>query len=271
MPPAAPRVRQGGLLWWYAALGGARLALKQLIRSPGQLLTLVTSPLFALMFLSIAVRSGDHDLVVSAVFAPALISLWLLAVGLCGGLISGDRWTGTLELALVAPAPLLLSVIGRICATFVLAALSMVESALVARIGFGVRLTLHHPVLLALTLAATLLAMVGTASLFSAAFVLSRVALLFQNAMTYPFYILGGILVPVGLLPHWLRPLSALVFLSWSGDLLRDCFGDSGHVHDWPLRLAAITALALAALAAGAVLMARISGRVARTGSATLA
>ncbi|MGH8792968.1 MAG: hypothetical protein ACRDXX_10010, partial [Stackebrandtia sp.] len=33
---------------------------------------------------------------------------------------------------------------------------------------------------------------------------------------------LSGVLVPAALLPAVLRPLSALVFLRWSADLLRD-------------------------------------------------
>jgi ABC-2 type transport system permease protein len=46
--------------------------------------------------------------------------------------------------------------------------------------------------------------------------------------------VLGGILVPVSLLPHWVRPLSAVVFLSWSADLLRGTL-DAAPIHEfWP-------------------------------------
>lgn len=267
MNATVPRLPAAGA---YAVLGGARLQLRQLRRSPGQLLILITSPLFTMMFLSIGMYADSPAVITAAVLAPGLMSLWLLAVGLCGGLVNGDRWSGTLEVALVAPAPLLFSVIGRISATLVLAVLSIAESVLVARFGFGVALTLHHPVLLVAATVLTLLAMIGTASLFSALFVLSRVALLFQNALTYPFYILGGILVPVAVLPDWLEPFSRFVFLYWSGELLRSCFTVAGPVPGWPAQLAAIAGLTVAALVTAALLINHIAVRVARTGSAGL-
>ena len=52
-------------------------------------------------------------------------------------------------------------------------------------------------------------------------FVLARNAVTFSNSASFPFYVLGGILVPVSLLPHWVRRSSSIVFLSWSADLLR--------------------------------------------------
>ena len=61
-------------------------------------------------------------------------------------------------------------------------------------------------------------------------FVLARTAMLFTNALGYPFYILGGVLVPVAFLPGWLRPVSRLVFLSWSSDGGRLLFEDVERV-----------------------------------------
>ncbi|GAA3438039.1 ABC transporter permease [Kutzneria kofuensis] len=254
-----------------AVAAGFRLQLAVMRRTPAQLLVLLTTPLFSSMFLAIAVHSGNRSILTDAVFAPALMSLWMLAVGLGGGIIGGDRWAGVLELLLVAPTPLLWTVVGRIAATTSLAALSLVESLLVARLGFGVSLTVHHPLLLVGTLLVTLFALVGTAAMFAGLFVLSRAVLLFQNALTYPFYILGGVLVPLSYLPSWLHPVSKLVFLSWAGDLLRDCVDRAGPVDGWPWRLLAVAGLGVAALAAGTVLINRISARVRRTGSAAVA
>jgi ABC-2 type transport system permease protein len=55
----------------------------------------------------------------------------------------------------------------------------------------------------------------------SAIFIAARDARRFANALGYPFYILGGILVPITLLPVWVRPLSWLTYLYWSAGLLR--------------------------------------------------
>jgi ABC-2 type transport system permease protein len=68
----------------------------------------------------------------------------------------------------------------------------------------------------------------------AALFVLARNAVTFSNSASYPFYVLGGVLVPVSFLPHWVRPLSDVVFLSWSADLLRATLRAAPIHHFWP-------------------------------------
>jgi ABC-2 type transport system permease protein len=255
----------------YPAVAGARLQLASMRRTPEQLLVLLTTPLFSAMFLAIAVRSGSRLILANAVFAPALMALWMLAVGVGGGLIVSDRWAGVLEQLLAAPSSLVVLMAGRIGSTLGIAALSLVESLLMGRLAFGVSLRPYHPVLLVATVLVTLVAQVGTATMFASLFVLSRSALLFQNALSYPFYVLGGVLVSVDFLPAWLQPVSRVVFLSWSADLLRDCVGRPGAVPDWWWRLGAVAGLGLLAFAVGAAFMGRISRRVRLTGSAVRA
>ncbi|NIR38842.1 MAG: hypothetical protein GWN07_23450, partial [Actinobacteria bacterium] len=50
---------------------------------------------------------------------------------------------------------------------------------------------------------------------------LSRAAITFQSSASYPILLLGGVFVPLSLLPGWVEPLGRLVFLSWSSDALR--------------------------------------------------
>jgi ABC-2 type transport system permease protein len=71
----------------------------------------------------------------------------------------------------------------------------------------------------------------------------------FQNSLSYPFYILGGVAVPVAFMPGFLHPVSRILFLSWSADLLRASI--RGAVPGWPGRLAIIAGLGALALAAG--------------------
>lgn len=110
------------------------------------------------------------------------------------------------------------------------------------------------------------LAVAGLAGLL----VLSREVLVFQNSLTYPFYILGGVLVPLSLLPGWIQPFGRLVFLSWSSDLIRDAI-DRPAVPGWPWRLAVIALLGLVTLAAGQAVIRRVADRARRTGSVSLA
>ena len=97
-------------------------------------------------------------------------------------------------------------------------------------------------------------------------FVLARTAMLFTNALGYPFYILGGVLVPVAFLPGWLRPVSRLVFLSWSSDLLRDALS-AAPIRDLMLRLGVIAGLGLLEFGAALVLMRGMVRRASRQGT----
>jgi ABC-2 type transport system permease protein len=73
-------------------------------------------------------------------------------------------------------------------------------------------------------------------------------------------------MVPVSLLPSWLEPVSRVVFLSWSSDLLRDALTPGTVSHLLP-RLGAILALGGAGYLVGFVLLRRAVDRLRRTGS----
>jgi ABC-2 type transport system permease protein len=97
----------------------------------------------------------------------------------------------------------------------------------------------------------------------AALFVLARNATTFSNSASFPFYVLGGILVPVSVLPHWIQPLSSLVFLSWSADLLRAALRP-GPMHDLAFRLGMVAFLGACGLAVGVwsmrVILLRVRG-----------
>ena len=96
-------------------------------------------------------------------------------------------------------------------------------------------------------------------------FVLARNAVTFSNSASYPFYVLGGILVPVSFLPHWIQPVSSVVFLSWSADLMRAALQPS-PVHEFAFRLAMVGLLGACGLAVGLYAMRVILTRVRASG-----
>ncbi|HET9773292.1 MAG TPA: ABC transporter permease, partial [Acidimicrobiia bacterium] len=121
--------------------------------------------------------------------------------------------------------PLLLA--GRIVAVTMLGGIAFGEAWAVATIGFGLDVEVHHPAAFAVAALATGFALSGWATVLSAVLVLSGSARFLQNTMTFPLYVLSGVLVPVALLPVPFRWLSRVVFLSWGADLLRDAYGPS--------------------------------------------
>ncbi|MEH0971287.1 ABC transporter permease [Micromonospora sp. CPCC 205546] len=237
-------------------------------RSPGHLMILLTTPLFSVIFLSLVTHGQRPGLLVNAVLAPGLIGVWLMSLDLAASIIEEDRLGGRTELLVASLTPMSLVVFGRISVIALAGALTFVESWLVAVVGFGADIPIDRPLVFVLAVLATCFAMAGTATLLAAIFIVSRARHVFQNALTYPFYILGGVLVPVALLPGWLEPLSRVVFLSWSADLLRGSM--SGDLPDpWPAWIAATVGLGAAALAGGVLLINRMVDRSRETASVT--
>ena len=249
-------------LFWSAFRFQAALA----VRTPDTAHVLVTAPLYTIVFLAISEHAGRADLAPYSVLAPVLMSLWSLALLTASDLISRERSRGTLEAMVATPASFAVVLVGRISAVTTVSLVSFVESWLVAYLLFGRLVHVDHPVTLVCCLMLSALAMAGTASTISALYVLLPTARTVQNTLTYPFYLLGGILVPVSFLPVWIQPFSKLVFLSWSADLLRSSLSPKPVV-DELFRLSAIAVLGAAGCALGAFLIRRILRRVRLTGT----
>lgn len=211
-------------------------------RDPADLLVLVTVPLMTAGFLGMFLHAGQPRLVPYAIIAPAVIGQWQMALQVCGDVVSRDRWAGTLELLVAAPVSLARVIFTRVLCVVVLSLVSVGESLAVAEFGFHVDVTIPHPGWFAVTLVATTAGLAGVATTMAAAFVLTRTARIFQNTLAYPFYILGGVIVPVALLPDWLAGLSHGFFLSWATDLLRDSLA-AAPVPNPVARLAAVALL----------------------------
>lgn len=247
---------------------GLRFQLWSSRRTPGDIETLATVPLLTAIFLAITLNAGRTELVGHAVIAPVLIALSAMALNVAGEIIDSDRYAGTLELVVAAPAAMAVVLLGRVFAVTALGLLSFAETWLVAFLGFGIAIDVPHLGVFAAALAASALAMAGTATVAASLFVLTRRAFAYQLAMSFPIYILGGVIVPVAFLPDWLQPLSRLIYLSWSADLLRASLRPEPIAAVGP-RLLAILALAAAAFLIGQRLLAWVLDRIRSEGTLT--
>ena len=244
---------------------GYRHQLRTFRAYPDALFPLFMTPFLALIFLMILDHAGRSDLSGYAIVAPVFIGLWWVSLMAAGGVISWDRWQGTLELMVAAPALLPLVVFGRILAVATVGLFAFVEVWVIAKLLYGVDFTIHHPLEFVVTLIASAMAMAATGLSMSALFVLARNAVTFLNSGSYPFFVLGGVLVPASFLPDWLEPLSSAVFLSWSADLLRASLAP-GPVEGFGYRVAMVLALGAAALVVGSSLMTYFLLKVRRRG-----
>ena len=247
-----------------AFLAGARIQLSFFRAYPDALIPFFTAPMFSVIFQMIFRHAGRQDLTSYAAVAPVFIALWWMALFNSGWTITIERWNGTIEMLVAAPSSFAAVIFGRITATTLAGVVSFAETWLVARL-FGTTITIHHVWQFAATVVVTLAAMAGTATAMTSLFVLARNAVTFSNSASFPFYVLGGILVPVSVLPHWIRPVSAIVFLSWSADLLRAALRPA-PMHHFAFRLGMVAFLGACGLAVGVYTMRVILTRVRASG-----
>jgi ABC-2 type transport system permease protein len=246
-------------------LAGVRLQFRILRSDLDALIPLFTAPLFTIIFLAIVRHGGREDLQPDALVAPVLMTLWWFALFQGGNLVTGDRWEGLLEWVLAVPVAFATVILGRITAIMALGLVGFVEVWAIAKLMFGVGVPLDHPVELALTLVATVFAMSGTAVAFAAVFVLTRNAITFGNSASFPFYVLGGVFAPIALLPAWIQPISAVIFMSWSADLLRASLKGARVEHFWS-RLGMIVLLGSISFAFGRWMLSIVLRRMRVTG-----
>jgi ABC-2 type transport system permease protein len=246
-------------------LAGFRLELRMLRAGPDALLPLFTAPLFTIIFLAIVRHGGRQDLQPDALMAPVLMTLWWFALFQGGNLVTGDRWQGVLEWALAAPVGMASVILGRIASIMCLGLLGFFEVWGISEAVFGVGIPFEHPLELAFTLVATLFAMSGTAVAFAALFVMTRNAYTFTNSASFPFYVLGGVFVPIAILPGWIQPVSSAVFMSWSADLLRASLKPAA-VHDFWSRLGMVVLLGTVSFVIGRALLGLVLRRMRVTG-----
>jgi len=247
-------------------LAAAQLQLRQIFSDRDYTIDLVRAPLLAVVFLALVRQSGRPDLLSNALLAPILMALFSMAMSISGEIVDADRWLGLLEPTIATPVPFPRLVLHRIITTTMISLIIAVEVVLVCILGFHVVPVVHHPWLFAVAAIVTLAAMACWSLLMSALFVATRTARTFQNTLGYPILLLGGTFVPVDSLPEWMRPLTRLVFLSWSSDLLRDAMA-APPVTSVGVRLGAIVVLGLTGLVLGRWLLLRVLRRVRATGT----
>jgi ABC-2 type transport system permease protein len=249
----------------HAFRAGFRLELRVLRANPDALIPLLTAPLFTMIFLTIVRNGQRQDLQPDALMAPVLMTLWWFALYEGGKLVTDDRWQGLLEWVLAAPVGLAGVILGRIAAMMCLGLVGFFEVWGIGEAVFGVGIPFQHPVELAVTLIVTVFAMAGTAVAFAALFVMTRNATTFTNSASFPFYVLGGVFVPIAILPGWIQPVSSAIFLSWSADLLRASM-KSAPIADFWGRLGMVLLLGAISFVIGRTVLAVVLRRMRVTG-----
>jgi ABC-2 type transport system permease protein len=199
----------------------SRTHLQLLFREPNLLAPLAVLPLYCVVFFTVLRHHHHEELATQAAVGAFLMSMWAHAVFVAAEVVDDDRHEGTLEPSMLTPGPYTTALAVRVFSTTALAIPVFAEVLLIARFAFGFPVTLGSVPVTLLTIVLTTVGIAGAALLVSCLMVLIRGARTLQNALTYPIYLLGGLILPASTMPEPLRWIARVFFLSWSADALR--------------------------------------------------
>jgi ABC-2 type transport system permease protein len=199
------------------------LNVKQLTRSQFDGFLAIAWPIFfATVALFMFEAGGDPDALVYAAFGSAVMGIWTATSVSAGSALHRERWFGTLELLVAAPAHFSLVLLPLAFATSAIGVYCMAATLLWGRFVFGIDLPFEQPLLLALAIPATILSIGALGFLIGVAFARYRVAWALGSMTEYPIWLICGFLVPLTLLPGWVRPISWALAPTWGMRAIRE-------------------------------------------------
>jgi ABC-2 type transport system permease protein len=167
--------------------------LKMLMRDPFNGLLNILYPLFFATVAFFMFRvGGSEETLLYASLGASVMGIWSATSTSAGAAMQRERWHGTLELLIASPTP------------------------------FGIELSIEHPLVFALSIPATVVSIGTLGFLMAVAFVRHRAAWALGNLFEYPVWLICGFLVPLSLLPEWVRPISWALAPTWGMNAIRE-------------------------------------------------
>jgi ABC-2 type transport system permease protein len=197
--------------------------MKMFSRSAFDGLLAVLWPLFFATVAFFMFRAGaGGETLVYASFGAAVMGIWSATSTSAGAAMQRERWHGTLELLVVAPTHFAFVLLPITIAMSTMGLYAMVATLAWGRFAFGVDVPLEHPLAFAVALVATVVSIGALGFLLAVSFVRYRTAWALGNMLEYPVWLIGGFLVPLTLLPDWVRPISWALAPTWGVDAVRE-------------------------------------------------
>ena len=209
------------------------LQLKMIMRSPFDGVGNVLYPLFfaTTAFFVFQAGHGPRTLIYAALGA-AVMGMWSSVSTSAGSAMQRERWWGTLELLVVAPRHFSLVLFPSTLGLATVGIYNLAATLLWGRFAFGIHVTIVHWLLFCLSVGGTVLAFGGLGLLFAVSFVRFRAAWVLGNFFEYPVWLICGLLVPLALLPAWVRPISWVLAPTWGMNAIRQSALGGSPVND---------------------------------------
>ncbi len=220
---------------WYARafLVSLRLYSKQQTTDFFMLFVIFVQPLiYALLVIYMLGTADSHRTVAFATIGGALMSMWVSAIYRSTTAVDSERNSGTLELLVGSPLPLIISMGASITASVFFAGTSLGVTYIVAIMATGTTISVSHPVALAISLILGVAGFVVVGVWFAFATILHPEVRAIVGGLEIIGYIVGSFVVPIEALPIWVRPISYLFLPYWIGAALRNSILASTQ---WPL------------------------------------
>jgi ABC-2 type transport system permease protein len=181
---------------------------------------------------------GGEETLLYASLGAAVMGIWSVTSTSAGAAMQRERWHGTLEVLVASPAPFALVLLPITIAMTTIGLYCMLATLLWGRLLFGIELRLEQPLLFALSLPVAIVSIGTFGFLLAVAFVRYRFAWALGNLFEYPVWLICGFLVPLTLLPEWVRPISWLLAPTWGMRAIRESALGGSPLPDLALCLA---------------------------------
>ena len=199
---------------------------KQMRRSSFDSFLAILWPLF---FATVAFfmfrQGGSEETLIYAGLGAAVMGIWTATSVAAGSALQRERWYGTLEILVAAPAHFSLILLPIGLATSTIGLYCMATTLIFGRVAFGIELRIDDPVLFPFAVAGTLLSIGALGFLIAVSFARYRNAWALGAVSEYPVWLVCGFLVPLTLLPDWVRPISYALAPTWGMRAIRDAAG----------------------------------------------
>jgi ABC-2 type transport system permease protein len=195
---------------------------KMLTRSSFNGVLGIVYPLFFATVAFFMYRAGNKEALFYASLGASVMGVWAATSTAAGGALQRERWHGTLELLVAAPAHFALVLLPVTIAMATIGLYSMASTLVWGRVLFGIHVHVEHWLLFCLSVPATVVSIGMLGFLLAVSFVRYRTAWALGNLLEYPVWLICGFLVPLALLPEWVRPIAWVLAPTWGMNAIRE-------------------------------------------------
>ncbi|MEJ7569068.1 MAG: ABC transporter permease [Gaiellaceae bacterium] len=226
-----------------------RITFASLSRSTFFIVSAVVQPVIFATIAFYMAAPAEGEQLVRVGLGAALIGAWSATVIGSGSLLHWERWQRTLELLVTAPVHIVYVIVPMTLATASLGLYSLTATLAWGAIAFDMPLEADHPLLFVVAVLATIVSLGLLGVLLASTFILSRHATILASFLSYPVWLLTGLLVPLALLPTWVEPIGWALAPTWGLRAMQDAVVGG---NPWP-EIVACGVLGVAYLLLGSV------------------